>query len=457
MPLRSQDVFEWHAKPGAFERLSPPWVDMEVLERTGGVEDGAQVELLIKQGPAQISWRLAHKDFIVGRQFKDYQLSGPFAFWEQLHSCEPIDNSSSILRDSVEFELPFSMVSNIVAAPMVAYELRRLFRYRHRLMEKDCQSILQYGEKATKIAVTGSTGLVGRHIIPFFWTQNAQVIRFLRPQSDKSEIVKIPGGSEPVASWDPQAGEIDKAALNNLDALVHLSGENISSGRWTTEKKERLRESRMASTRLLVDAVLGLKNPPRVFVSASAIGYYGDRGKDYLDESSPVGKGFLAHLCEEWEATTAPLIKAGIRVVNLRIGVVLSPKGGALRAMLPAFQLGVGGPIGSGKQFFSWISPDDVAGAIYHCIQTESLSGPVNLVAPNAVTNREFANVLGNTISRPAIFPMPSVAVQMLFGQFADEGLLSSTRVLPKKLLESGYSFRDATLKEALASQLGNL
>lgn len=458
MPLSGPELFKWHTRPGAFERLSPPWVNMEVLERTGGIEEGARVTLLIKQGPVEIKWILAHKDFEEGRQFKDYQITGPFQTWEQVHCCEPIDKNASFLKDDVEYELPLSTVSHPFGAPMIQHELRRLFRYRHSLMKKDCDALKKYGgmnSKAKKVGVTGSTGFIGRHVIPFLWTQNCEVVRFVRPTSSTEQVVQIIPGPEPVAAWDPSAGTIDTAALENLDAFVHLSGDNVAAGRWTSEKKERLRESRMASTRLLVETILKLKNKPKVFVCASAIGYYGNRGESILDESSSVGNGFLAHLCEEWESVTQPLTQAGVRVVNLRIGIVLSPKGGALAAMLPPFKLGGGGPFGSGTQYMSWISADDVAGAILHVINTESLSGPVNLTAPNPVPNKKFAETLGHVLFRPAILPMPAFAVRALFGEFADEALLSSARVVPKKLLESGYVFREPDLETALKFQLG--
>jgi uncharacterized protein len=461
MPLSAGEVFEWHTRPGAFERLSPPWVDMEIAERTGGIENGARVVLLIKQGPAAIRWELAHKDFEQGHQFKDYQISGPFESWEQTHSCEPIDISSSYLKDEVRFELPLSMVSHSLGVPMIEHELKRLFSYRHRLMIKDCEAIrankVNSGIKKKRIVVTGSTGMVGRHLVPYLWTQKCEVVRLVRPSSNKSAIVHVGVGQEPTADWDPAAGSIDLDALEGADAVVHLSGDNIAKGRWTEEKKELLRSSRIDSTRFLVESICRMKKPPRVFISASAIGYYGDGKDKILDEAGPLGKGFLSLLCEEWEAVTKPLEAIGVRVVNIRIGVVLSPRGGALGAMLPIFQVGGGGPIGDGRQYLSWISPDDIDGAILHCINAESLSGPVNLVAPNPVQNKVFAETLGRVLARPTFMPVPAAAVRFVLGEFADEALLAGSRVIPKKLVDSGYVFRDPDLETALRSQLGAL
>jgi uncharacterized protein (TIGR01777 family) len=464
MPLSAKELFDWHTRPGAFERLSPPWVDMEIAKRTGGIENGAQVVLKIKQGPASLMWRLAHKDFEPGHQFKDYQITGPFAFWEQTHACEPIDSSSSFLKDVVQFELPLSMVSHTLGVPMIEHELRRLFKYRHRLMVKDCETIKaneantpESTAKKKRIVVTGSTGMVGRHLIPYLWTQNCEVVRLIRPSSDKGEVVHVEPGPEPTASWDPAAGTIDANALEGAHAVVHLSGDNVAQGRWTEEKKERLRRSRIDSTRLLVDTICRMKNPPGVFICASAIGYYGDGKDKLLDESSPMGKGFLALLCEEWEAVTKPLEAKGVRVVNIRIGVIMSPRGGALAAMLPIFQVGGGGPLGDGKQYLSWISPDDIDAAILHCINTDSLHGPVNFTAPNPVQNKVFADTLGHVLARPAFMPAPAPAIRLILGEFAEEALLAGARVIPKKLIDSGYVFRDPDLETALRSQLGAL
>jgi hypothetical protein len=299
--------------------------------------------------------------------------------------------------------------------------------------------------------------MLGRHLIPYLWTQNCEVVRLVRPSSHKCEVVHVEPGPEPTAEWDPAAGLIDANALEGADAVIHLSGDNVARGRWTEEKKELLRSSRMESTRLLVETICRMKKPPRVFISASAIGYYGNGKDKILDESAPLGNGFLAHLCEEWEAVTKPLEAVGVRVVNIRIGIVLSPKGGALGTMLPIFQVGAGGPIGNGNQYLSWISPDDIDGAILHCINTESLSGPVNLVAPNPVQNKVFAETLGRILGRPAFIPAPATALRLLLGEFADEALLAGARVIPKKLIDSGYVFRDPDLETALRSQLGAL
>jgi hypothetical protein len=259
------------------------------------------------------------------------------------------------------------------------------------------------------------------------------------------------GGDIP---WDPAAGRLDPARLEGLDAVVHLAGENIA-GRWTAAKKARIRSSRVEGTRLLAEALAGLKRPPKTLLCASAIGYYGDRGAELLREESPAGTGFLAEVCREWEAAARPAAEKGLRVVHLRIGVVLSPAGGALARMLMPFKLGLGGRIGSGSQFMSWIASDDLSGVIRHALTTESLRGPVNAVAPQAVTNLEFTQTLGRVLRRPTPFPMPAFAARLAFGEMAEALLLASARVEPTRLVASGYRFRAPELEGALRHLLG--
>jgi len=255
--------------------------------------------------------------------------------------------------------------------------------------------------------------------------------------------------------WDPEAGDIDAAGLKGVGAAVHLAGESIATGRWTAAKKARILESRVRGTRLLAEALAGLKQPPKALVSASAVGYYGNRGEETLREESTSGSAFLSEVCRQWEAATEPAADAGIRVVNLRFGVMLSATDGALPRLLTPFRMGVGGRLGSGKQFMSWIAIDDVVGAILHVLTTEALRGPVNAVAPQPVTNREFTKTMGRVLGRPTVFPMPAFAARLAFGQMADELLLCSQRVEPAKLLGSGYLFRFPELEAALRHLLG--
>ncbi len=293
-----------------------------------------------------------------------------------------------------------------------------------------------------RVAVSGSTGLVGSEVVDSLSTEGHEVVRLVRRAS-------APG--ERAVRWDPEKGEVDAAGLEGLDAVVHLAGENVGSGRWTAARKAAIRDSRVKGTRLLCEALAGLSRPPKTLVCASAIGIYGDRGENALTEESPAAAGFLPGVCREWEAAAAPAAEKGIRVVHLRIGMVLSPKGGALSRMLPLFRAGLGGVIGGGRQYVSWVALDDLPLIILHALQCGDLSGPVNAVAPRPVTNREFTEALGRALSRPTPLPVPAFALRLAVGnEMADALLLASSRVVPRRLEETGYRFRFPELSAAL-------
>ncbi|OGR93544.1 MAG: TIGR01777 family protein [Elusimicrobia bacterium RIFCSPLOWO2_01_FULL_59_12] len=288
-----------------------------------------------------------------------------------------------------------------------------------------------------KILMSGSTGLVGSALVPYLANKSHSVTRLVR--KGQSGI-----------SWNPDAGSIDTAALEGFDAVIHLAGESIASGRWTAAKKQRIRDSRVRGTHQLAEVLTALKLPPRTLLCASAIGFYGDRGEEILREENPAGTGFLAEVCRAWEAAAATAALKGIRVVYLRFGVILSPAGGALAKMLVPFKLGVGGKIGPGNQYMSWIAIDDVLGAVLHALSNPVLKGPVNVVAPDPVTNLAFTKTLGRVLWRPTIVPLPAFAARLAFGEMADELLLASQRVEPRMLHKSGYAFRYPELEGAL-------
>jgi len=302
------------------------------------------------------------------------------------------------------------------------------------------------GGASLNVGVTGAGGLVGSAVARSLEESGASVTRLVRrpAASSAGEI-----------SWDPVARKIEAQALAGLDAIVHLAGENIAAGRWTAERKERIRSSRVAGTRLIAEALAATERGPRVLVSASAIGYYGERGDEVLDEQSPPGAGFLAETCVEWEQAVEPAVEAGLRVVRLRIGVVLSRQGGALSRMLLPFRLGLGGKLGHGRQFMSWIALDDLVGIVLHALADERLSGAVNAVAPNPVRNAEFSRTLGAVLGRPAVLPVPSFALSWLLGEMGRELLLAGARIEPRRLTESGYMFRFPELESALRFALG--
>ncbi len=290
------------------------------------------------------------------------------------------------------------------------------------------------------VLVSGATGLVGSVLVPSL-AQGGHAVSTLVRLRPVSGTRSIP--------WDPASGRLEPSALEGIDAVVHLAGESIV-GRWTQAKKQRILISRVQGTTLLAQALGRMSRPPRVLISASAIGYYGDRGDELLDEQSPAGQGFLPEVCRAWEAATAPAQICGIRVVSLRLGIVLSRRGGALAAMLLPFQLGLGGRLGHGRQYWSWVAIDDVAGAIVHVLQTETLAGPVNVVVPNPVTNAEFTRILGRVLKRPTLIPVPKFAPRLVMGDMADALLFASARVVPRQLEASGYPFRFSVLEDAL-------
>lgn len=297
-----------------------------------------------------------------------------------------------------------------------------------------------------RIVVTGSTGLVGSRLVPTLKSKGHEVFRLVRHKpNDATEIY-----------WDPGEGTLSGVDLEGLDAVIHLAGENLAEGRWTDEKKKRIRESRVQGTTLLSETLASLNRKPQVLVSASAVGIYGSRGDEILTEQSASGSDFLSEVCREWELATQPAAQAGIRVVNMRFGVILSREGGALKKMLFPFRMGVGGKLGSGKQYMSWVAIEDAVGAIEHALERDSLRGPVNVVAPGAATNYEFTKALGHALSRPTIFPVPAFAARLVFGEMADATLLASQRVEPERLKESGYIFKYAELKDALRHALKN-
>src|SRR5262245_24165437 len=296
------------------------------------------------------------------------------------------------------------------------------------------------------VLVSGASGFIGSALVPTLTAGGHTVTRLVRstPRPGRAEI-----------PWNPAARSMGSPALAGLDAVVHLAGDNVASGRWTATKKASIRDSRVQGTTVLCDALAQLVRPPKVLLCASAIGYYGDRGETIVREESAPGTGFLAEVCQAWEAAAAPAVQRGVRGVYLRFGVVLSPAGGALAQMLPPFRRGMGGVVGSGKQYISWIALDDVLGAIHHALSTETLNGPVNVVAPHPVTNHDFTKTLGNVLGRPTVVPLPAFAARLAFGELADALLLASTRVVPVRLQASGYTFQYPELEGALRHLLG--
>lgn len=429
--------------PGGLREAHAPWDTVRVVERTGGIENGGRVVLAVRAGGFSHRWVAEHQDYLPGRQFCDRQIDGPFAQWLHCHRLLPCGPTSCVLEDDIEYALPLAFVGKGLAGRFVRRKLERMFRYRHRVTAADLALHGKYvGDQSMKILISGSSGLVGSALVPFPTTGGHRILR----------LARAPSGSENEETvWDTR----DLTRLEGLDAVVHLAGENIAARRWSTVQKARIRNSRVQGTRQLCETLSRRQHRPRVLVTASAIGYYGDRGDSWLTETSSSGNGFLADVCREWEAATEPAVAAGIRVVNLRFGIILSPRGGAMAQMLMPFRLGLGGRIDSGRQWMSWIAIDDAIGVIHHALVTDTLHGPVNAVAPNPVTNRDFTKTLGKVLGRPTLFPIPAFMARMSFGEMANELLLASTRVEPRALIDASYRFLYGDLGDALRHLLG--
>lgn len=446
MPVSAAELYAWHMRPGAVERLMPPWVKAEVLRREGGVEDGGTILMQLGIGPFKTKWLARHEEALPGRQFIDEQVEGPFSKWRHTHRFMPLDAEKSALEDYIHFRMKGGGLGRSFGTSFVFSELARMFPWRHARTRLDLKRHKAAALAPMRIVVSGASGLVGEALCAFLSTGGHRVDRLVR---------KPPAAGSTDVHYDPAAGTIDAAALEGADAIIHLAGENIAQ-RWTPAGMNRIRESRREGTRLVADAIAKMTRKPQVFIAASAVGYYGDRDAEPVDESDrTAGTGFLAEVCQAWEMASFSARDAGVRTVNLRLGVVLTPRGGALAKMLPPFKLGLGGPIGTGNQWMSWIGLDDLLGVVLHVLGTPALEGPVNATSPQPVQNRDFTAALASALHRPAFLPLPAAAILTLFGDMGKAMLLEGQRVIPGKLQETGFRFETPYLAEALKWELG--
>jgi hypothetical protein len=446
MPVSARELFDWHSRPGAFERLSPPWETIRVVEKQGGIEDGARLVMDLVKGPFRIRWVALHRDFVEGKQFCDEQVRGPFAKWIHTHRVVE-DGDRSILEDVVDYRLPLGWPAELLAGAATRRMLKKMFDHRHERTRLDLQRHAKYADRPKlRVAISGASGMIGSQLAAFLQTGGHRVDPMVRGGSSAKEGEIV---------WNPKEERVDSRAMEGVDAVVHLAGENIAGGRWTDERKRRVLESRVKGTKTIAEAVARLERKPSVLVVASAVGYYGARGDEILSEESDPGEGYLTDVCRAWEEAAAPAEDAGIRVVKLRIGIVLSASGGALGKMLLPFKMGVGGVMGSGDQYMSWIALDDVIGLAHFALMNEAVSGPMNATAPNPVTNRTFTKTLGKVLGRPTILPVPSFAIKAMFGEMGDTLLLQGSRVLPKRAEALGFEFAYPELEGALRGEVG--
>jgi uncharacterized protein (TIGR01777 family) len=442
VPVTAAEAFRWHARPGAFTRLSPPWRRVEVAGGWHGIAPGSRVEIRIGTPPLALRWVARHGEVEEGRRFVDHQEEGPFASFVHEHLFEDVRAGRSVVVDRIDYRLPFGAAGSLVLDRRVRTSLTRLFRYRRAVTAGDLGRHAPYvGSPPLRVAITGASGLIGGQLAAFLEAGGHEVLRAARGRTPRAGEF----------GWDPALGRVDHEALEGLDAVVHLAGAGIADGRWTEARRAAILRSRVDGTRLVADAMAVLRTPPRVFITASAVGYYGDRGSERLDESSSAGTGFLADVARAWEAAAEPAARAGVRTVRARFGMIVTSRGGAVAKMRLPFLLGAGGPIGGGRQGVSWIALDDALYAIHHVIRTETVTGAVNVVAPEAVPQAEFAAALARSLRRPAILPMPAAAVRALFGAMGEEVLLAGQLATPAALTRSGFRWDVAALGEALA------
>lgn len=443
-------VFAWHTRPGALERLSPPWMTLRARERRGTIRDGDQVTLDLERGPLRFAWTLRHRDFREGRSFTDEQVSGPFQRWVHTHRFEPDGDAGTRLIDEIEWEPPLSG-TDALATPVVERELARVFGFRTQRLANDLAQHERWRDRPRMtVAITGHGGLIGSALRHFLTSGGHRVVPLVR---DASRGRREKG----TVTWDPDKGQIDPHALEGVDGVVHLAGEPIVQlPRWTADKKRRILDSRVRGTELIARAVAEQhQGGPRVLVSASAVGYYGDRKDELLTEESSPGRGFLAEVTKAWEEATRRARGAGVRVVLLRTGPVLSPAGGMLEKVLIPFRMGIGGRVGSGRQYVPWIDLDDAVGIILYALMDDRMAGPINVCSPNPVPNATFADTLGRVLGRPSLVPVPALIVKAGLGEMGEESLLGSQRAKPARLLQSGYRFLFEGLEESLRFQLG--
>ncbi len=439
MPTDAETLFAWHLQPAAAQRMIPPWLKMKILSSEGSPADsGSILELGIRTGPFWQRWIIQRTECKWGEFFIDQQIKGPFSFWRHIHRTTP-HGEQAVLADEIEFSSQLSSWFPWLHARLVQ-ELAKGFNWRQDRLYGDLVAYSRYSDDKMRILVSGASGLLGTNLVSFLRAGGHTVVRLVRKQTRDADAI----------FWNPENGGVPPEQLEGFTAVVHLAGSNIGAKRWTPARKNEIFQSRCRDTWLLSHALVRLKKPPAIFISASAVGFYGDQGDRILTEGCDAGSGFAADLCRQWERASEVLETRGTRVVHARLGAVLSPAGGMLQRMLPLFRLGLGAVLGNGDQWLSWIGCDDAVDALYHVLKTHELRGAVNLTAPQCIRNRDFALSLARACNAKLFLRLPPALLGLAFGEISHEFMLASQRVFPEKLIKSGFVFRTPEIDSAL-------
>jgi uncharacterized protein (TIGR01777 family) len=441
----AQKVFSWHNQHGAFARLLPPWEKIKVLSHPGEIRDGSEVKLkCFVAGPFYFNWHLRHSDFSQNQSFSDTQISGPFKKYKHQHLFSE-NASSTQLNDKIEYELPFSPITKYLGKFFLEDRLSRTFYYRDQILKNDLSFHTEFADKSKlKFLITGASGLIGKALISFLETAGHQVNTVVRNPSKIGPSSVFFSGEE--FKFKPD---------DHFDCIINLAGAGIADQRWSQSRKKEIYESRIQYTEKLIDSLRKLNVAPKTLISCSGLSFYKEHENAANTEESPKGQGFLSDVANAWEQAAERSSSLGVRVCTLRLGVILDPRGGSLKKMLPAFNFGLGAKLGSGEQMFSWVSLEDVIRAILFLAYKEELSGAFNLCSPNPTSNSTFTNTLARVLARPAFFKAPVQMLNLIFGEMASETMLASINCAPNKLLHSGFKFIFPELEVCLNYCLG--
>lgn len=462
LPAPVATAFAYHEAPRALERLLPPWADVEIARRADSLHVGAQVALRMQMPgvPFRLDWLAQHTAYDPPHSFSDTAVRGPMQRWTHHHRFQPNGGTSCALTDAIEFEAPGPRWIRSRLRAWVCQQLETNFAYRHRLTSADLalQSLLEPPAPtppvARRILLSGGSGLIGRRIRSLLSVLGHEVVLLKRDENGSLRRSRELVRGESAFGWQPGRPLVGLDRLGTIDAVIHLAGASIAGQRWSKAYQQTLWDSRVAATDRLARDLASMSSPPASFVAASAIGIYGDHGDRWIDETTPSGDTFLARLASAWEQAALPLIDAGVRVIHGRLGLVLDPREGALASLLPLARWGLGGPLGSGRQYWSWISAEDAAAAMVWLALGPAPSGAYNLVA-GTEPQAAWARHLGAILHRWAILPAPAMALRIALGEMADALLLSSQRVSGERIARAGYPWRHGDLRSCLSELLG--